>query len=1030
VDAIGNVYVADTGNSAVKELTIASGFGTVTTLTNAYSAPTGVAVDSKGNVYIASAASKIAELEYSAAPATALVFGSTNAAGVKSADQAVTVENIGNADLTFSVATNIPVPFYSDSSTCPVASGSTLAAGTSCVFDIYFESATARSSSADLTLTDNNLNGTAVTQLIPMSGAALAAQTISFGSALPATAPYTTGLTYAITATGGASGNAVGLTVSGPATLSSATSPATLTVTGVGTITVTATQAAGGSYAAATAVSESINIAQNSQVITFPQINGGVATTYVSNPVVTIPLAAVSSAYNATYPTLYPITYSIVSGPGSIGGTAAAPTLIVNGAGTIIVAANQPGDDGYSAAAQVTQSLVVNKASQVLTLLGTTTLPASGTVAYSAGLTYTLQVSTSTESSNNPVTFTFVSGPGILSGTSCNTQDHFCTATLTVTGVGTIVVAENQAGNANYADAPALTQSLKITQASQALSFAAPASPVTWGSGTPANQQTITVTSTSSANPVTFTVTGPASTSNYTSGSGTASITLTYTGVGTITVNANQAGNSNYLAAPERTRDIVVQQAQQNLTFTALTTPFNNYSSAHTTETITVTGGPSGNPISVALVSGPATISGITAVNTVGTNATYTATLTFNAAGTVVLSANQAGNLDYQTAPAVTQDIVVNQTQQTVSFTQPAAATNGVVTYFVGETVPLTATALTAATATPASTATGLPVVFTVISGPGTVNATGTGVVVNGAGTILIAANQAGNQYYATAPTVTASIVVLQASQNITFTALASPVLYPGVSPVTLTAVGGISNNPVTFTLVSGPATITNYAFNPATDTATATLTYTGVGTVIVAANQEGNANYAAAPTVTQSILVNPAPDFTVTANPSAITISDGNTVTTTVTITPLNAFNAAVSLTCINLPANTTCSFAPSTVTPNGGTQSPEGGAASSLLTINTSATVGSNNSHPFLPVTSLAVVLGLFGIRKRRKLQMLLLVAVSIVGLGVFTGCGGVTGSSSTVVTESITVQATSGTSGTAGYVQHTTTFLLTIK
>jgi hypothetical protein len=116
--------------------------------------------------------------------------------------------------------------------------------------------------------------------------------------------------------------------------------------------------------------------------------------------------------------------------------------------------------------------------------------------------------------------------------------------------------------------------------------------------------------------------------------------------------------------------------------------------------------------------------------------------------------------------------------------------------------------------------------------------------------------------------------------------------------------------------------------------------------------------------------------------------------------------------------------------VTPNGGTQSPEGGAASSLLTINTSATVGSNNSHPFLPVTSLAVVLGLFGIRKRRKLQMLLLVAVSIVGLGVFTGCGGVTGSSSTVVTESITVQATSGTSGTAGYVQHTTTFLLTIK
>jgi hypothetical protein len=112
-------------------------------------------------------------------------------------------------------------------------------------------------------------------------------------------------------------------------------------------------------------------------------------------------------------------------------------------------------------------------------------------------------------------------------------------------------------------------------------------------------------------------------------------------------------------------------------------------------------------------------------------------------------------------------------------------------------------------------------------------------------------------------------------SQTITFTPPASPVAY-GSSPITLSAVA-TSALTVVFSVVSGPATISG-----------ATLTITGVGTVVVAASQPGNSLYAAAPTVTQSITVNnpnaqPVPSGTltpatimVTAPATAITIPNG----------------------------------------------------------------------------------------------------------------------------------------------------------
>src|SRR5208282_3417771 len=97
------------------------------------------------------------------------------------------------------------------------------------------------------------------------------------------------------------------------------------------------------------------------------------------------------------------------------------------------------------------------------------------------------------------------------------------------------------------------------------------------------------------------------------------------------------------------------------------------------------------------------------------------------------------------------------------------------------------------------------------------------------------------------------------------------PVTY-GVSPITLTATAS-SGLPVTFSIVSGPGTVSG-----------STLTITGVGTVVVAANQAGNADYTAAAQVTQTVVVNKAtPGITLTS--SASTVTHGTWVTFTATL-------------------------------------------------------------------------------------------------------------------------------------------------
>ncbi len=114
-------------------------------------------------------------------------------------------------------------------------------------------------------------------------------------------------------------------------------------------------------------------------------------------------------------------------------------------------------------------------------------------------------------------------------------------------------------------------------------------------------------------------------------------------------------------------------------------------------------------------------------------------------------------------------------------------------------------------------------------------------------GTCTVTADQAGNAFYEPAPQIQRSFQVAQGTQAITFPQ--PPDVRLDAGPVTLTATGGPSGNPVQFASTT-PAICTTGGPDGAT------LTLVAVGTCAVTADQAGNANYAAAAPVQRSLAV------------------------------------------------------------------------------------------------------------------------------------------------------------------------------
>lgn len=219
------------------------------------------------------------------------------------------------------------------------------------------------------------------------------------------------------------------------------------------------------------------------------------------------------------------------------------------------------------------------------------------------------------------------------------------------------------------------------------------------------------------------------------------------------------------------------------------------------------------------------------------------------------------------------------------------------------------------------------------------------------------------------------------------------------------------------------PATALTTAYAAGGTGATASVTLSQAGTYTLSASYAGDANFAVATSPNYNLTITgiaPAPTFSISIAPSALTVASGQSGAVTVTVTPQNGFNAAVSFACSGLQAGASCGFSPATVTPSGA-------AATTKLTVTVSAnaSVDPRSSGPLFPFEGVMVAAALcwIGRHKRRRIQMLAILAAGALTFCVLSGCGSsASPAPPPPVTSTVTVTAT------AGSLQQTATFSLT--
>ena len=279
-----------------------------------------------------------------------------------------------------------------------------------------------------------------------------------------------------------------------------------------------------------------------------------------------------------------------------------------------------------------------------------------------------------------------------------------------------------------------------------------------------------------------------------------------YPGSNNLTVNAfDAAGNigSDVLT-------VIYPAANQNQTITFPPIAGHTFGDAPITLAAAAS---SGLPVTFSVVSGPATL-------------TSSNVLTLNGAGSVTVQASQPGNSSYNAAPSTNVSFNVTLANQAITF------------------APIPTKAPTDAPfALTATTSSGLPVYFSVLSGPAGINSSNY-VTLLGAGTVSILAWQPGNSNYNAAATVQQSFTVSQIPQTIAFGALSQQRSVDAPFPIFASASSGL---PVNFSVLSGPAQLSGNV-----------LTLTGAGTVTVRASQAGSSVFAPAANVDQSLTVLP----------------------------------------------------------------------------------------------------------------------------------------------------------------------------
>ncbi|MBO2597336.1 tandem-95 repeat protein [Shewanella algae] len=503
--------------------------------------------------------------------------------------------------------------------------------------------------------------------------------------------------------------------------------------------------------------------------------------------------------------------------------------------GQAVVNFSAPASDGGSAITsyQVTSSpdgITASGANSPIGVAGLTNgtsytftvqaINAVGTSSPSAPSNSVVPKANQTISFNNPGAQDFGTTPTLAATASSgltpvfsSTTTGVCTitasGTLTFVTTGNCSIDADQPGDSSYNAAPTVTQSFTVnavvpgaptsvnavaSDASATVSFSAPAST----GGAAISSYTVTSTPgglTTSGAGSPLTVSGLSNGTDY-----------------SFTVSASNTAGTGPASSPSNT---VTPKANQTISF-------NNpgAQSFGSAPTLTATASSGLTPVFSSNSTGVCTI-------------TASGTLTFVTTGICSIDADQAGDSSYNAAPTVTQSFTVNAVVPGAPTSVNAVASDA------SATVSFSA---------PASTGGAAISSYTVTSSPGGFTASGAGSPLTVSGlsngtdySFTVSASNTAGTGPASSPSNT---VTPKANQSISFS---NPGAQDFGTTPTLTATASSGLTPVFSSGSTGVCTITT----------TGTLSFISAGSCSINADQAGDSDYNAAPTVTQSFTVN-----------------------------------------------------------------------------------------------------------------------------------------------------------------------------
>ncbi|MGO4516884.1 beta strand repeat-containing protein [Terriglobus sp. 2YAB30_2] len=692
-------------------------------------------------------------------------------------------------------------------------------------------------------------------------------------------------------------------------------------------------------------------------------------------------------------------------------------------AGTVLAPGTQtlsatftPTDTVTYSTTTATTTLVVNKATPSISVTQTSPTTPGTNVGTATTLLATLAAGYGTPTG----TVTFYDGAtsigaGTLSGNTVSITTTFTTA-------GTHTITAGYSGNTNFNTVTSAGFSEVVSKLTPTITWPTPAA-ITYGAALSATQLNAT---SSIAGAFVY---SPAAGVVLAGGSQTLSVTFiptdttTYSNAtATVTLVVNKATPSITWAAPAAVSygtalsatqlnatsavagtfaytpaaGAVLGVGPQTLSVTFTPTDTTNYNSITATTTLTV------NKATPSITwSTPAPITYGTALSATQLNATSGVAGTFvysPGPGTVLAPGTQTLSVtftptdatSYNSATATTT-LVVNKATPTITWAAPSAITYG---------TALSATQLNA-----------------------TGSVAGTFAYAPASGTVLGAGSQTLATIFTPADTANYSsangsttLVVNKATPSITVTQT-SPITIgvgTGVATTFRAALAASYGTPTgTVGFYEGTTLLGSVPLISGAASVTTTFSTTGVHTITALYTGDTNFSSVTSASFNETVVLF---GIGLAANPTTLTIKQGQSGTATITATPTGNYIGTLTFSCGNLPSSVSCSFAPATLTFNGDNQ-PQ----STTITVSTRTSSAALMTSSSLRLASLfAMPLLAFGLRRRRMLQRGLLVLFAAMLLLPVSGCGGSPTITSSAPTGQQTVTINAQTTANGGSTQ----------